>query len=334
MKNLINKFIAAVFVVIAFTGCTDKIENIGPNICPTNAFSFTESDLIIDGLTAEGKADLSVEGLNIKAGFSETVKWTLKITSATATKEFSGNSDTVNVWWFGNADYLPLFGAGTFDISLEIACLDPITKTIENINAPNFKNLEKTYGVLVRDWDKNGKYPVFGTAFNVADGWQGVNGTEAAYFEYYNTNPSPAGGYYSEFYSKNASLLWYFGGHSFPTSNFKTHLSTTNADSLYLNFFVQGYGYANTGLEIGVQESGSINYFYTAPIDWTGWKFVSVKMSELIVKSGPKVGTKLTSIANVGTFLLQLGSNPIQTNEAKSGYDFIIVTVGEPFIKE
>ncbi len=299
MKTTKIKPIFLIFSLLFAFSC-DKLEKVGPNICPSDAFSFTADNIIVSGLNSNGKIDLTTSGLNIKAGFGENVKWTLRITSASATKEYSGNSDSVNVNWFGNSDKLPLFDAGSIKIELEIACLSPFTKEYESINKPNFKNLNKSYGVLVRDWDKNGKYAVKFNYFDVGDGWQGVNGDGSQYFQYKNDNPSPVGGYYAEFYSKS-DPTWYFGGHSFPTSNLKSHLSTMNADSLYLNLFVQGYGYLNTGLEIGVQENGATNYFYTAPIDWTGWKYVSIKMSELKVTSGGKAGTSLACVEKVGT---------------------------------
>ena len=333
MKNIIKALVVS-FILFNVISCAEKekLNNIGPNICPSDAFVFPENELILDGVDIDSKADLSSQGINIKALFSEKVKWTITITSNLSSKLYEGNSDSINVWWFGNSDKLPLFDVGECKIVLEIACLKPIEKTISLTKKPNFKNLNSDYGILLRDWDKNGKFPVADVMFTVADGWRGMNGAES-YLEYFNAEPSPAGGYYATFYGKSPTLTWYHGGHSFPVTNLQDLVSSTNMDSVYLNVFVQGHGLTNSDCEIGFQ-TASGSYFHVIPVDWTGWKLVSTPLSSLKILSGPNVGNKLSTLSGINNVVIQLGSNPERSTEAKTSYDFLILTVGKPFLKE
>lgn len=330
MKNLTNR-LAILIVLLIATSC-GKLDKIGPDICPTDGFTYSIDDLKVIGLDADGKVDLSVNGLTITTKFSEKVNWTLRISSSSSSKVYSSKSDSINIKWFGNSEALPLFDVGSCKIEVEISCLKPFTKDFTITGKPSFKALDPSYGVLIRDWDKNGIHNVADVTFTPADGWAGLNGDIAQSFLYENTDPSFAGGYHAVMYSKSSATTWYHGGHSFPVSKLVENLSTTNADSLYMNVLVYGYGLKNTGVEIGLQAGGK-SYFYTAPLNWTGWKFISVKLSEFFVRSGGSVGETLKSIEFVNNVVLQLGSNPEKTDEAKSGYDFMLITVGEPFFK-
>jgi len=332
MKNSV-KFIFAI-LVIGSLSC-DKIDKIGPDLCPTADFSYSVNDLVVDGLNANAEVDLSVEGLNIKAKFTEEVDWTLKIISSTAVKAYSGKSDSINVRWFGNVDAFPLFKAGTARIELEIACLDKIEKAFTITVDPNFKNLHPSYGIVLRDFDKNGFASVAGEQFMGADGWNGLkNSGDTSHYEYFNSDPSVSGGRYAELYAKTASETWYHGGTSFSFGGFAGSLSTTNADSVYLNFFCKGYGLVNTGLEIALQVSGdnSGNFFHTEPITWEGWKLVSLKLSDLKILGGFTAGERFVNVDGLSGVIMQLGSNPEKSTEARSAYDFIMLTVGEPFV--
>lgn len=330
MKNTFK--ILSVALVLSFSACKSPIEKIGPDLCPTQNFSYDINNLIVDGLNEASEVDLSAGGLNIKAYFTEPVEWTVRIVSDDAVKVYSGKTDSINVRWFGNVDAFPLFKSGSARIELEIACRDIMEKSFNITGDPNFKNLHPSYGVLIRDFDKNGSIPVDAEQFNAADGWNGLKASgDTSHFDYFSEGPSIGGGLYAELYAKkNEGTTWYHGGTSFPISGFEGQLSTTNADSVYLNFFCKGYGLVNTGLEIALQVSG-ISFFHTEPITWEGWKFFSIKLSDLKILGGTRAGEKFTDVDGISTCLLQLGSNPEKSSEAKSGYDFLLLTVGEPF---
>jgi hypothetical protein len=332
MKNQIIK-LAFVITLAVFSSCNKVVDEIGPRICPPDSFTFSSDKIMVSGLDADKKVDLSTGGLKIKANFGQKVKWNLKITSDLSQKEYSGEGDSIQVLWYGNSDNYPLFDVGNCKIELEIPCRDTYVSEFVVSKKPTFSNLDPSFGVLIRDWDMNGKFDVGGTEYNGGDGWAGVNGSDTSYFNYFTENPSYAGGYYAEFYSKNDALLWYYGSTSFSTNDLETYLSTTNTDSLYLNIMVQGYGVKNTNMEVALQ-AATVSYFYTEPITWTGWKMVSVKISDMKVLSGPSTGQTLTTLAGVNFAVMQLGAAPLQGVEAKSGYDFMMITVGEPFFKD
>lgn len=331
MKNYTLKLLLVLSVVMV--SCKPPLDKLGPDLCPSPDFSFSGDDLKIEGLNALNEVDLSLGGLNIKAKFSEKVKWDLKIvsTDGLALKSYNGEGDSINFLWYGNVDALPVFKEGDVRVELEIACKDLIEKTFKISKAPTFKNLSPKYGVLIRDFDKNGIVPVGGDQFTPADGWAGLNG-DTNHFKYFDEDPSPMAGKYGELYSKSSATTWYHGATSFPIPGFAGKLSTANSDSIYVNFFCKGYGLVNTGLEFGLTAGGT-NYFYTDPLIWEGWKLVSIKLSDMKVLSGAQAGKKLTNADAISQCILQLGSNPEKTNEAKSAYDFIILTVGEPFVK-
>lgn len=327
MKNTFK--ILSLVLAFGFSACESPIEKIGPDLCPSTNFSFDINNLTIDGLNDVSEVDLSAGGLNIKADFTEAVEWTMRVVSDDAVKVYSGKTDSINVRWFGNVDAFPLFKSGSARIELEIACLDKMEKTFNITGDPNFKNLHPSYGVLIRDFDMNGLIPVADEQFTAADGWRGVNG-DTSHFEYFSDGPSIGGGLYAELYAKSESTTWYHGATSFPILGFSGQLSTTNADSVYLNFFCKGYGLVNTGLEIALQAGGT-SFFHTEPLTWEGWKFFSLKLSDLKILSGNRAGEKFVDVDGISGCVLQLGSNPEKSSEAKSAYDFILLTVGEPF---
>ncbi len=328
MKNLVK--ILLIVLMSASMACKSPLENNGPDLCPSADFNYEISSLNLAGMSASNEVNLSEGGLHINTQFTEVVEWTLRIVSDNATKVYTGESDSIDVWWSGNVDVFPLFSKGKARIELEIACKESLEKQFSITGDPNFKNLHPAYGVLLRDFDKNGFAPVAGSQFSNADGWAGVNG-DSSYFNYYTENPSPLGGLYGELYAKAPNPIWYHGASSFPISDFSGSLATNNADSVYLNFFCKGYGLVNTGLEFALQSSGK-TYFHTEPLLWEGWKFVSLKLSDLKILRGENAGRKFNDVDGINGCVMQLGSAPAESEEAKSAYDFIILTVGQPFV--
>jgi hypothetical protein len=329
-SNMKKSLIYLIVVAFASHSCKSPIDNIGPDLCPTAYFVYDINELVVDGLNENSEVDLELNGLNIKAQFTEVVEWTLRIVSDDANKTYTGKTDSINLRWFGNAETFPLFKAGDARIELDIACLEQKTKTFKITKDPNFKNLHSSYGVLIRDYDKNGFAPVAGETYSTADGWAGVNG-DTSHYEYFSENPSELGGLYGELYAKVENSTWYHGATSFPIVGFSGKISTSNADSVYVNFFCKGYGLENTGMEFALRV-GVTSFFHTEPLTWEGWKFISVKLSDLKILSGSRAGEKFVDVDGISGCVLQLGSAPEKTAEAKSAYDFIILTVGEPFL--
>jgi len=344
MKNLLK----SVFVIsIILSSCKSPIENNGPKICPSSKFVFEQQDLKLNALVynetseklvstevADGSSiDFSSGGLNIYAELDEAINWEVLINSKTssASYSFSGNSKVIDLNWFGQTNELPFFGAEAVEVKLLIACKNPLIYNFTISSRPNFKHVAKDFGLLLRDWDKNGYYPVAGnTPQNGPDGWQGdLNVT----FTHDSLNPAYSGsGKYFSLYRQSENKLWYFGATTFDLININTLLSTNDPDSLYLNVFLKGDFYENTGIEFGINKSGA-NYMKTGTLDWNGWKMVSVKLSDLMVTFGSSAGEKLSSLGSNMQFVLSLGANPEQADELKVSYDFVFLSVGKPLFE-
>lgn len=341
MKNF--KQIAFGTIALFLASCAEPIEQVGPNICPTADFNFTASDLnvdVIDGLTTKDLAsagntvDFSNGGLHIHADFGEIIQWEMKISNDSEQRTYSGESDSIDVYWYGQGDKFDgqnlQFAAGSASIEFEIVCKEMITKNFTVSGVQAFTNINGQYGVLLRDWDQNGTYPVAGTTFDVSDGWAGPGGGANPWeFEYYNTSPSPAGGNFCQFSATTSAPSWYMGSTSYPTAGIENILTETNTDNLYLNIFVKAdENYPNCGSQVGFQYN-SVSYLKTEDITWNGWKLLSYKLSEFKSPAGDPLNS--TEIANM---VMQIGSQPEAVSQLVVMYDFALITAGAPLFKE
>ena len=298
-KRFINKLLL-VPIFVALFSC-EKLEEVGPDLCPSDDFSFTDNDLKIDVLSVAGNTrvetpltsvnstvDLDGEGLHVYAGLGQKIKWELviKMKDGSAEKVYTDESDTVDVFWYGNSSKMPLFSAGDAEITFKILCLEDIVKTVKLENTPTFKDLDTRFGLLFRDWDQNGVFPIgtIGTAdftFGTGDGF--FYGLGDAVADYQNTDPSPAGGYYINLYDKKSSKVWYYFATGINDSDFGDMLDslpTSNTNELWFNIYVKGnQEFKNTSAEIVFNMSDG-NYLYSEHVNWEGWKLISVPLSE------------------------------------------------------
>jgi len=345
MKNnsYLDKIAFGVMSVFLLSSCDPPLDTVGPSICPSGDFTFTSADLKVDVLegssvktllAAGNTVDLSKGGLHIHSKFSEIVSWELKVSNDTEERTFSGKSDSLDIFWYGQGNKFDgknlQFAAGNASIDLEVVCADIVSKKFTISGKQNFKTLSKNYGVLIRDWDKNGAFPISENTFSSSDGWAGNgSGSNPFEFEYYNTDPSPSGGAYGKFYAVTAAPSYYMGGTSFPVSGIEDNIGSINTDNLYLNIFVKADDdLPNSGSQVGFQAS-SVNYILTESITWSGWKLISHKLSDYKSPSGDPLST--TVIDNI---ILQIGAQPLAVSELIVRYDFALITVGEPLFKE
>ena len=158
---------------LAFLYGCNPIEKVGPDICPSDQFSLTVEDLVINvvspgssqPLEDVGNAlDLTSEGLNIQSNFGEEVPWILTLSNGSQTKTFSGTGESLNVYWYGQPDKFDgakmQFDEGAVTAELSVVCFEAVSKTFQLSGTQNFSTLDSNFGVLLRDWDKNGAYPV------------------------------------------------------------------------------------------------------------------------------------------------------------------------------
>jgi hypothetical protein len=348
--KLFKSILLGLTVGLVFANC-DPLERVGPSICPTEDFIFNseaiEFNIVGDNagslINAGNEVSLNGSGIHVYSKFSEVVKWKVDIEmkNGSSKKHYSGESDSINVFWYGNSKSLPLFSEGEAKITVSIACNDPLIKEFSITDNPTFKNLDTQYGVLIRDWDQNGSFPVkeIGApdfSWGVGDGF---NWAVSAEVEYKNEDPSPFGGYYLSMKDKKPVSVWYYGTTGIDGASFRKFddilesLPTTNPEQLWFNVYVKGDQiYKNTSLELEWGKLKGETYNRTEHLNWEGWKMVSFPFTEFTDGTDPMpdfYGFK--SDTYIG---FQLGSQPAQDTEAQASFDFAIITVGGPFFEE
>ena len=343
-------FVKILFIpslLLVFLGC-DPLDEIGPQLCPSDNFSFVSNELKIDVISkssgnfenspianVSNTINLDGEGLHIHAKLSETVKWELeiKLEDGSVSKLYNDESDTVSIYWYGNGDEKKIFSAGKAEVTFRILCIEDVNYSITLLNDPTFRNLHTSYGILIRDWDKNGTFPI-GTLGSPDFPWKGPDGfawinPSTFDLKYENSDPSPMGGYYLSLYS-NIPENWYHGATGLDkNNNFSDEiekLPTLDAEELYFNFYAKGdQTYGNTSLELVYEDISKNKYIWTQHVNWEGWKLISVKFSDF--KAGT---TPMQTLIDAKYLAFQLGTQPIKDSEAQYDLDFVLITVGAP----
>ncbi len=140
-----------------------------------------------------------------------------------------------------------------------------------------------------------------------------------------NVTKSPQGG---RFYNMTFETIdqnvpeWWLGGKTMPSIDFGK-FKNESPDNLYLNFYMNVNGKSLTQLYVTLfEEDGDVRFERKTFIngDFSGWKFVSLKLSDLRVLDVSKIT------------MLDFSVNGVQpTTEAEVNLDFIIITKGAPF---
>ena len=350
MKYIFKTLTITLITVLAVIGCKKSpIDKLGPDLCPSGSFTLTTDDILLQGLNASNELDLVDSGLSVRAYFSEEVVWSVRITSNESSKLYSGEGDSINFHWYGNSDNLPLFDIGTATITLSVGCRDDVKKSFEVKGKSDFSKLHGSFGVLMRDWSKNGKTPILttdrpiagGDGFYYGGGIKGGPGLPSPGFVYTDTLPSPMGGTYFSLKGESDAPVWYFGAcEMLNVGTAFNLLSTTNPDSIYLNILTRTGGDANVQIQLALLRTTDLGdpldfgddettaFTYNLNADWTDWKYISVKLSDFT--SG---GESISSTTEMNTLSLAMGAAPFKASVGEVNYDFVLLTVGEPFIK-
>jgi hypothetical protein len=338
-------------VIFGFTSC-EPIQKIGPEICPSDNFSFGSDNIkiykvnkntVIELTESDKFLCLDSMGLNIKADLGESLYWRLTISNGTQFKEFSGNTSKIDLLWYGQTDVFDeenlSFSEGETKIELEIPCIDLISKNIEIKGKQTFKNVLPKFGFLARDWDKNGVYPIKKDKWYFKDGVQFFslkNDPSFQVLDYFDETPSPAGGKYLQIEAARAEEpTWYFGDFGFRLKGLKDSLPTSNLDSLYVNVLVSRLdGMPNVPANFGFRDTvpypNTGAYLINENINWDGWKLLSVKFSEF---KHSKTDLPLNDIQQIREFMINFGASPNQALVTGLKYDMVLFTVGKPLFE-
>ena len=348
--KLITNITIALSLLLGLSSC-DPFEQVGPRLCPTDDFVLSSEDLKIEiigdnpgVLPVNGDVSLAGNGLNITAQLSEPVAWnlTIEMNDGSAEKSFAGEGDSINIFWYGNSTFFPFFKKGKASIKFSTVCRETIVRNLNITESPTFSNVSPEYGILLRDWDGNGVFPVQEpgtTNFGWGATKEGFNWAATADVTYINDDPSPMGGYYLDITDKKENPVWYYGTTGIEGNNFNKlgkldSLPTKNAEDLWFNIYVKGdQAFANTSVELE-WSTKSGRFTRSEHLNWEGWKMISIPFSEF------KKGTDRMTVfdgfnSNDRSYLgFQLGSQPLQDTEAQASFDFVIITVGSPFFDE
>lgn len=317
------------------------VDTININTCVGNTINIADVSVKVNYVTKlnefnEGdynEIDFSKGGAFIKISLPKATKWNVVLSNTQLQKKvYSGEGKDISLQWYGNVDSIVnnefLFKSGKVKLELIVSCMDLISKEFSVTGVQDFTEVREDFGFVIRDWDKNGVYPVTSNSYSPADGWSGGNGDFSV--NYSSEQPSPIGGYYLNMYSKNSEASWYLGATVLPLPNFNALYQNDNEEA-FINMFVKGNDkLISNNLEIGFKNNDGKSYFITNPINWSGWRLISFKLSEAYAHSGPNAGEKLTNIESINEIILQLGANPVKSDELQVYYDFIFLSYGRP----
>lgn len=303
--------ICVLTLMLISSGCDrQKLPDLlGPPLCPSDNFVFT-TPLYVN----TPSVDFATGGTAIIASeFSEEVDWTVTIKGGTsnALKTYTGRSKQVLINWRGNAmEGYPFFATETCVIELKLACRDAIQTSV--VIQPNTFNDIYNFGFVLQNLDGIGQSAVITNPVgaNMDAPNSGIKNTPVP--------ASPQGGNYYRMVGAAATATWYFGGvHT--NINPPTALDTLAPAEVYFNAFINGNGTTNSLVSFTFTQGGSKNI--NVPVNWTGWKMVSFKLSD----------AGITSVAGISGLDYSLGAALTQGNAAEVDLDFIILTPHKPF---
>lgn len=259
---------------------------------------------------------------------TKIVDWELTITGQTSgsQKIISGTSkvlDEVNTLWNGSTTYFPIFRAETCDIMLSFEGETDTLLTTVIIDQPKVNN-----GFVVADFE---------SGWN--NGWSTFiqSGANMDFSIKTDAAAPQNDGYYNM--QGTVNWDWLIGLIDFNASAYgETTLPlSSNGDNLYFNALVYGEsGLPNTLAQFRFDEDenedGSFDvqsedqYSYEFPIDWEGWRLISIKYSDLD-GGGNGNGNFDPDKLNKVSFLHLADPS---SGFAKSGLDYIIFTENAP----
>jgi hypothetical protein len=256
--------------------------------------------------------DYQLQNLDtIKATFSQAVDWRIIVqgVSSGAERIYYGKSDIISIIWDGRPGQNKFFlTEEDVTVTLSLPCNQNYTKTVHIKNYPNGSDIK---GVLVSDFDGGGYMP----------NQTVINGYSATGWSSYSTMPNkinklevtstpilaPQSSSYLTFQGTAGPQSWYMGS---AEVNGPSVMPGSNADSTYFNAYLSSVSPSTTLLAITFQVSGK-NYTYSLPLNWQGWKLVSIKLSDFKDSKGQAItdASQLTFIDLGLNCLTQPGQN-------------------------
>lgn len=225
------------------------------------------------------------ENVNFTAKFNKIVSWKIVISgpSSRAKKIITGQSkviDLTNSVWNGSTTIFPIFKTETCNAQLTI---DGETDTF---NVPvKIKSVKVNNGLVVADFENN-----------INPAWTRFAQSGANMdFNVKTDTFSPQGAKHLKM-AGTVNWDWLIGQIEFPARAYGGTNSfplSTNPNDVYFNCLIYGVGNTNESLVLFqfredenadgvISGTADDKYDYQVTVNWTGWRLVSVKYSDLI----------------------------------------------------
>lgn len=322
-----KKYLSFILIVTVLISCrkeeADKID--GPDLYDV----YGEFGILTTLSASQANVDFAGgQDVYFNCELTKIVDWELTITGQTSgsQKIISGTSkvlDESNTLWNGSTTYFPIFRADTCDIMLSFEGETDTLFTTVIIDQPKINS-----GFVVADFESgwNNGWSTFIQSGANMDFSIKTNGTAPQNDGYYNMQGTVNWDWLIGLIDFNASA---YGETTLPLSS--------NGDNLYFNALVYGEsGLPNTlalfRFDEDENEDGSFDvqtedqYSYEFPIDWEGWRLISIKYSDLD-GGGNGNGNFDPDKLNKVSFLHLADPS---SGFAKSGLDYIIFTENAP----
>ena len=324
-----KKYFMFISLLLSLFSCRkDEINQIdGPNL-----FDIYGDFSIVSGLTvSQPNVDFSAgENVFFSCELTKIVDWEIKITGQTsgAKKIISGTSKILNQensTWLGSTTNLPMFKAELCDVMLTFSGESDTLYTTITVDQQKTNS-----GFVVADFE---------TGWN--SGWSTFiqSGGNMDFSIKADSNSPEKDNYYNV--QGTVNWDWLIGLVDFNASAYGASVLplTDNGDNLYFNALV--YGEAGLPNTLGLfrfdeddNNDGSFNeltedqFTYEFPVDWVGWKLISIKYTDLV---GNGNGGNVYNPNKINKVSFLHLANP-SSGFAKSGLDYLIFTENEPLI--
>lgn len=318
-------YISAIISLSTVLVSCEKEDPIGPNLEDLyGAFR------ILDSLSAPTTIDFTADdSVTFNGSWSNMANWKLTITGKTsgAVKTIEGKSkslDTAIAAWNGTADGI-FFKKENCDVELTFKDYPDTMKTTTTLNQLHDYSND---GIILQTFEGSGTIEFWGgngnqgKKSNKSDSPQGSN-------YYYMEGTEPANAYWiGSFPPFNATTLT--GAAHFPFID-------SESETTYVNFFVRGYGYPATFVNIqakiddnndGIYAETEGSFSNRYPITGTTWQKISIPLNTLV--SDANSSLSLSEISKITTFYVMLFSDGIANPKLGCDIDFIILTQGKP----
>ncbi len=278
-----------------------------------------------------------------KAQFNESVTWTIELKGLTsqAVKTITGLSDRVdesNSLWLGTHDDLMFFQSGEeVEATLSILGFNDSYKLNFKITSARVYPGGKEMGSGFEGWVKNSSEWWYSPYFDKSD----------SIFGGLVTAPKLEGKYAFKLEGKDVSNDYYIGA---VRRKLPTNFLTSAHSDFYVNVYVYGDGNSNSELKIGLKhdtytqnangtpdgydDKTDDSYEHAIPLNFKGWKLISVKYSSFARSTNPSFGGNGPNIKDPGkiihvdfTLLTKaVGSHAVVV------LDYPTITFDKPFI--